>query len=176
MQFLQDQLASADKQERVEWSIELRILQALAWQALNRLPEALESLSQALELAEPRGYLRIFIDEGLPMRRLLIKIKGQSRRIRGYVEKLLQAGGWGETSQSAGTLQGSLVEPLSPRELDVLRLLVEGSSNAEIARRLFITLNTTKKHVTHIFEKLAVSDRAGAVRRARELGLANSPK
>jgi LuxR family transcriptional regulator, maltose regulon positive regulatory protein len=171
MQFLQEQLESAEKQQRVEWSIELGLLQALAWQAQNRWPEALGSLSRALELAEPCGYVRIFLDEGLPLRRLLVKIKARSSRISAYVEKLLEAGGWGETGQSSKIQQNSLVEPLSPRELEVLRLLVEGSSNADIARKLFITLNTTKKHVTHIFEKLAISDRAAAVRRARDLGL-----
>ena len=174
MKLLRDQLKKAEEQDWIETTIELRILQALAEQAQNRLPDALESLQAALELAEPRGYLRLFVDEGLPMRRLLVKMKGHTGRISEYIRKLLGAAGWGRAASPLEGSQASLVEPLSARELDVLQLLTEGASNADIARRLFITLNTTKKHLTHIFEKLAVSDRTEAARRARELGLVKS--
>ena len=171
MQFLQEQILRAEAQDWIEVAIELRILQALALQAQGRLPEALEPLRRALELAEPGGYIRLFMNEGLPMRRLLVKIKANPGRIGGYVDKLLNSSGWGGEAAPPGVSQDALVEPLSARELEVLQLLAEGASNADIAHKLFISLNTTKKHLTHIFEKLAVPDRLSAIHRARELGL-----
>ena len=171
MRFLEDQLKKAGNQDLVERMVELHILRALAWQAQNEVSQALDSLQRALSLAEPAGYIRLFVDEGLPMRRLLTKLKTHNSRINDYIIKLLSVAGWGGTILSPGISQSSMVELLSQRELEVLQLLAEGASNADIARKLFITLNTTKKHVTHIFEKLAVTDRAGATRRAREIGL-----
>ncbi len=169
--FLDDQLKVARSKALVEQEVELLILQSLAWQARENNAEALESLQEALALAEPGGYVRLFIDEGLPMRRLLARVKGTTPRIRDHVAKLLNSPGWGGALSTSSISQDSLIEPLSARELEVLQGLAEGASNADIARKLFITLNTTKKHVTHIFEKLAVTDRLGAARRARELGL-----
>ncbi len=151
--------------------IELRILQALAWQAQNRVPQALQSIQQALALAEPAGYIRMFLDEGLPMRKLLNKVKTDDWRVNEYALKLLAAGGWNDIVPVPGSAHKGMVEPLSRRELEVLRLLAEGATNADISRKLVITLNTTKKHLTHIFEKLAVPDRYEAVRRANELEL-----
>ncbi len=176
MHFLAGQLESAESKDLTERRIELLILQALAWQAQNHLPEALDSLRQALVLAEPGGYIRLFVDEGLPMRRLLIKLKGNGNKLIEYISKLLAAGGWNGTVPSPGVSQPAMIEQLSPRELEVLELLAEGDSNTDIARKLVITLNTTKKHVTHIFEKLAVSGRAEAAARARELGLLKTTK
>ena len=173
MQFLEHQLQSARKNGWVERGIELRMLQALAWQVQNHLPKALVSLQSALELAEPGGYMRLFLDEGLPMRRLLTKIRGNSDRINEYAARLLAAGATLGATPALLPHPQALVEPLSVRELEVLRLLVKGSSNAEIAQELVITLNTTKKHVTHIFEKLGVTKRSEAARRARELELAS---
>jgi len=171
LEFLEEQIRAARAAGRVERLVELCLLQALAWQAENRLPEAQEALLQALDSAEPGGFIRIFLDEGIPLRRLLARLKADDRRIAEYVRRLLVAGGTTETPLAASDASRRLVEPLSARELEVLHLLVEGASNAEIARRLVISLNTTKKHVTHIFEKLAVPDRAEAIRRARDLGL-----
>lgn len=171
MRFLEHQLAVAEKSAWVEQTIELRMLQALAWQVQNHLPKALVSLQNALELAEPGGYMRLFLDEGLPMRRLLTKIRAGSDRINEYAGRLLAAGATLGATPALVPHPQALVEPLSARELEVLRLLVQGSSNAEIAQELVITLNTTKKHVTHIFEKLGVTKRSDAARRARELEL-----
>jgi LuxR family maltose regulon positive regulatory protein len=174
MDFLAGQIESAESKDLVERLVELRILQALAWQAQNRPVEALESLRCALELGESGGYTRLFLDEGLPVRKLLVKLKGKHSRMEEYIDKLLDAGGWLDVVTQPGVSRADLVEPLSARELEVLQCLAEGASNADIARRLVITLNTTKKHMAHIFEKLSVTDRVTAVRRARGLGLLGS--
>jgi LuxR family transcriptional regulator, maltose regulon positive regulatory protein len=172
MKFLDEQIRNAQTADWVERLAELCLLKALAWQAQNCLPEAQESLFQALEAAEPGGYIRLFLDEGIPVRRLMARLKVDDRRIAEYVRRILVAGGMTEASSLPPTSAQHLIEPLSARELEVLHLLVEGASNAEIARRLVISLETAKKHVTHIFEKLAVHNRAEAIRRARDLGLA----
>jgi LuxR family maltose regulon positive regulatory protein len=170
MQFLERQLQAVEESHWVERAIELLILLALACQAQDDISGALSSLQRALTLAEPGGYVRLFIDEGRPMRWLLVRMKDGSGRLKGYVSKLLAAWGESEVFPSSARPQ-ALVEPLSVRELQVLCLLAAGDSNAEISRKLFITLNTTKKHITHIFEKLAVTDRTQAAERARELDL-----
>lgn len=171
LQFLERQLQAAGAAGRVERRMELLILQALARQAQQEVSGALASLEHALALAEPGGYVRLFVNEGEPMRGLLLRMRAGGSRLNQYIHQLLAA--WGEVDNlRPSTLsQHPLIEPLSPRELDVLRLLADGDSNAEIARKLVITLNTTKKHLTHIFQKLAVTNRAEAVARARELGL-----
>jgi LuxR family maltose regulon positive regulatory protein len=175
LQFLERQLQSAEARGWVERAIELLILQALARQAQNDVAGALASLQQALVLAQPGGYVRLFADEGQPMRWLLARLKQPGGAMADYIRKLLAAGGeMGELPPSparAPSGRQPLVEPLSARELEVLDLLVAGDSNAEIARKLVITLNTTKKHVTHIFEKLGATSRADAAARAEELGL-----
>ena len=171
MKFLKQQIQIANNGGWVERMVELRILQALLWQVQNRLPESVDSLQHALALAEPGGYLRVFLDEGLPMHRLLTKIRAGSDRINEYVGKLLAAGETSVLVPSTLPTHQSLVEPLSARELEVLRLMACGSSNAEIAQELVITLNTTKKHITHIFEKIGVTKRSEAVKRSNELEL-----
>jgi LuxR family maltose regulon positive regulatory protein len=175
LQFLERQLQTAAASGWVERMIELLTLQALAWQAQNNIAEALGSLQRALALAQPGGYVRLFVDEGQPMRRLLARLKHQGGRMTEYIGRLLAAGGETEAFQPSTFTPQPLVEPLSARELEVLRLLAAGDSNAEIAQKLVITLNTTKKHITHIFEKLAVTNRAEAVARAQELGLVVYP-
>jgi len=170
-QFLDSQLQVADANNWIERTIELLILKALANQAQNETTSALNFLQRALELAEPRGYVCAFIEEGIPMHRLLVKLKNFGGTSREYINKLLSAWENNETVAFSALSNQSLVEPLSTRELEVLRLLVTGASNNEIAQKLVITLNTTKKHITHIFEKLAVTKRDEAAIRARELGL-----
>jgi LuxR family maltose regulon positive regulatory protein len=175
LQFLESQLQSAEAGDWTERTIELLILQALARQAQSDVAGALASLQRALALAQPGGYVRLFVDEGQPMRWLLTRLKHTDGEMAGYIGKLLAAGG--ETGElhpmpaRASSGPQPLVEPLTARELEVLRLLAAGDSNVEIAHKLVITLNTTKKHVTHIFEKLGVTNRADAAVRARELGL-----
>jgi LuxR family maltose regulon positive regulatory protein len=161
------------------WQDELlgvRVLQALALQAKGRKDEALRVLDEALGLAEAGGFVRLFLDEGKPMAGLLSSAAAREIRVS-YANKLVAAfaaepqEGEGPAAPSGARLQQALVEPLSERELEVLRLVAEGLSNQEIGERLFIALDTVKGHNRRIFEKLQVERRTEAIARARELGL-----
>jgi len=178
-ELLQRLLAAADVQKRMGSLIEILLTQALVHQARNDLPQALAVLERALATAEPEGYVRIFVDEGDAMRRLLLKFRSAIEKqtahpLRGYAGKLLAAfSSPTETGpQSALANQGNgLIEPLTNRELEILRLIAEGHSNAEIGRRLYLALSTVKGHNLRIFSKLQAQNRTEAVARARELGL-----
>ncbi len=174
LRFLDGQLRAAQAAGWVERMIELLALRALACRACDETAAALESLERALVLARPGGYVRIFVDEGLPMQQLLSRLKVEDPGLKDYQGRLLAAGAAMKAVSALPFSPQPLIDPLSGRELEVLRLLAGGASNAEIARQLVITLNTTKKHVTHIFEKLGVEDRGEAARRARDLGLVTS--
>ncbi len=164
-------LRSAGDGGRVGSAIEILALQALACEARNDLDRALRPLERALTLAEPEGYVRLFIDEGAPMARLLT-----AARARGvmpdYAGRLLAASG---TSAPATAHHDSVnpapAEPLTAREIEVLRLVAEGRSNREIADHLFLALDTIKGHNRRIFARLGVQRRTEAIARARELGL-----
>jgi len=156
--------------------LRVMVLQSLAHHALGDLDTAVSVLREALALAEPSGFIRIFLDEGAPMTALLSE--GMTRGIRpDYAGRLLAAFG-AEGQQRDAPLHLSpnpaaqpLIEPLSQRELEVLRLIAEGLSNREICDRLFLALNTVKGHNRVIFGKLQVERRTEAVACARELGL-----
>lgn len=128
---------------------------------------ALTTLERAIELAEPEGYVRAFVDEGVPMAALL-KLVAKQRIARDYVSKLLTAFG---TGPSGSVVDQPLVEPLSERELEVLRLLDSELDGPDIARELVVSLNTVRTHTRNIYAKLGVNSRRAAVRRADELGL-----
>ena len=137
------------------------------------MPAALASLQRALTLAEPEGYIRIFIDEGPPMASLLSAFMKQGAAAKqgiapSYVRRLLAA--VNKTEDSTLVTQG-LIEPLSERELEVLRLLGTDLGGPEIARELVVSLNTVRTHTKNIYAKLGVNNRRAAVRRARELDL-----
>jgi LuxR family maltose regulon positive regulatory protein len=161
--------------------IEILILQALAHQAKHDLPSALASLERALTLAEPEGYERLFADEGEPMRLLILDFglwivkqkRGESQKLTGYVDKLLAAVPQpAAPSQAAFSIQpSSMVEPLSERELEVLKLLGTELSGPEIASKLNVSLNTLRTHTKNIYSKLGANNRLAAIRRAEELGL-----
>jgi LuxR family maltose regulon positive regulatory protein len=112
--------------------------------------------------------VRTFLDEGEPMAKLLRRALTQGIAPN-YVARLLAA--FGEEAPSLSPAMDALVEPLTEREMDVLRLIVAGLSNAEIAEELFVAVSTVKSHVNHIYGKLGVENRIQAVERARTLGL-----
>lgn len=171
MEYLEKMLRTYEKTEWVQYSCELLILQALGYQALGGDADALRSLQHAIRLAEPAGFIRLFVDEGPPMRLLLARLKNAGGTPQAYITRLLSV--WGEKEMSGQLLNRlvSLQETLSSREMEVLRLLAAGRVKAEIAHTLVIAPNTVKKHIANIFGKLAVTNRADAVARAREMGL-----
>jgi LuxR family maltose regulon positive regulatory protein len=120
-----------------------------------------------MTLAEPEGYVRVFIDEGQPIASLL-QAAAKQGIARNYVRRLLAA--VSETEHDSPIKQ-ALIEPLSERELDVLRLLGTDLDGPDIARELTVSLNTVRTHTKHIYAKLAVTNRRAAVRRAQELDL-----
>jgi LuxR family maltose regulon positive regulatory protein len=175
-------LALAETQKRTGSVIEILLTQALLHQAQGNQPRALAALERALALAESEGYIRIFVDEGEPMQLLILGFVSQIEKqthpdthpLLGYVNKLLAAfpKSIEDISQSKITNQKSkIVEPLSERELEVLKLLRSELSGPEIAQRLIVSLNTLRTHTKNIFNKLGVNNRRAAVRRAEELDL-----
>jgi LuxR family maltose regulon positive regulatory protein len=158
-------LAAAEVGERTGHAIEALIGLSLALQAQGKSDAALMALKRALTLAEPEGYVRVFVDEGAAMAGLLARVTS----FPAYVARLLAAF-QGPEVESAGA-PSALFEPLSQRELEILRLLAEGLSNRQIAARLVLAVGTVKAHVHTIYGKLGVQGRVQAIARARELGL-----
>ncbi|HYI24648.1 MAG TPA: LuxR C-terminal-related transcriptional regulator, partial [Thermomicrobiales bacterium] len=152
--------------------IEILVLLALAHEARGDIPRSLPPLERALALAEPEDYVRLFVAEGPQMARLLSEALKRGI-MPGYTSRLLAAIGGGTPGGDhprASHVPG-VVEPLSQRELEVLRLIAQGLSNHEIGERLYLALSTVKGHNRVIFAKLDVQRRTEAVARARELGL-----
>lgn len=147
--------------------IEILVLQALTHQMQGHSSPALLPLQQALALAEPEGYVRVFVDEGPPMARLL-EASMKHEIASNYVYQLLTAMGF--VSDKTPVKQ-VLIEALSERELDVLRLLRTDLNGPEMARELIVSLNTIRTHTKSIYSKLGVNNRRAAVRRAEELDL-----
>jgi LuxR family maltose regulon positive regulatory protein len=156
-------------------------LQAVAHQAGGEKDRAMQALGDALALAEPGGFLRLFVDEGEAMRLLILDCRlrieagagGLDPHLMGYLDRLLVAFGppAGLPQATIKNHPSTMVEPLSQRELEVLQLIARGLSNHEISERLFLALSTVKGHNRRIFDKLQVERRTEAVARARELGL-----
>jgi LuxR family maltose regulon positive regulatory protein len=174
--------AQAAAQGRTGSVIEIRALQALARHAVGDERRALAVLVEALTLAAPEGYLRVFVDEGPPMAALLRQLLAGRRQERpaaapgDHLARLVaafeQAGlPVRHPVRTGGVVVAGLVEPLTERELEVLRLLATGTPNRVIAKQLVVTLDTVKRHVSNLFSKLGVANRTQAVARARELGL-----
>ncbi len=176
------------KAEEKQWVgelIEILILQALAFEAQHRTMEALEALERVIGIAAPEGYIRIFLDEGEPMLRLLHLAESKGI-MPGYVSKLLsefnssiltsgdhlrktESNHLSEVLSKGNSVQ--LIEPLTPREMDLLCLIADGLSNFEIANSLCVSVNTIKVHTRNLYGKLNVRSRTQALRRARELDL-----
>ncbi len=162
-----EERAWADEQLRT------MILQAVAFDALGERAKAVELLDAALSSAEPGGFIRIFVDEGAPMARLLREALSRGVHPE-YVRRLLAAfpidDGGRATSPATRVAGSRLAEPLSLRELEVLPLIARGLTNQEIAARLYLSLHTVKAHARNIYAKLGVSSRTQAVARGRALG------
>jgi LuxR family maltose regulon positive regulatory protein len=189
MAFLARLLPAAEAGGRIGSMIEILILQALAHQAQGDMPAALLSLKRALTLAEPAGYIRIFADEGQPMRFLILDFGSfqdklwitqqlgieQNMKLTIYTDRILAALGNEPLSmeqiQNPKSKIQNLVEPLSQRELEVLRLFKTELSGPEIAQELVVALSTVRTHTKSIYSKLNVNNRRAAVNRAVELNL-----
>jgi LuxR family maltose regulon positive regulatory protein len=175
--------AGAARQDRIGSVIEIRALQALALAESGDHPAAVDALTEALTLAWPQGYVRVFADEGAPMAALLGRLVAAQRAERAapravpldYLARLRRAFDRQHTDSGPGAAASAavpgLIEPLTGREIEVLGLVAAGKSNPRIAGELVITLDTVKKHVGHILDKLGAANRTEAVTRASQLGL-----
>ncbi|HSM58342.1 MAG TPA: LuxR C-terminal-related transcriptional regulator, partial [Candidatus Sulfomarinibacteraceae bacterium] len=161
---------AAEEGGRAGRLLQIRVVQAQALATFERRGEALAALAAALRLATPEGYVRVFADEGAPIRDLLIAyLRTPESQHAAYARHLLRA--FPDNVADAALTAGGMMEPLTPRELEVLQLICDGHSNQAIADRLTITVSTVKKHAGNIYGKLGVSSRAQAMVSARELGL-----
>jgi LuxR family maltose regulon positive regulatory protein len=157
--------------------IEILLLQALAMLKLGDSDRALAMLTECLALAEPEGYARVFLEEGQPMQMLLAQWltragPGPSRDYAGRLLSHFDAQPHGMIAAAASASPpGGLVEPLSPRELEVLQLIALGRTNQEIAGKLIVAPGTVKAHTASIYRKLDVANRTEAAARARQLGI-----
>ena len=175
--------AQATAQGRLGSLIEIQALQALALAASGDEAAAVDALVGALTSACPQGYVRVFADEGAPMGVLLGKLVAAQRAEQaaardvplGCLARVLQAFGQKDAGPASrprtpAAVPG-LVEQLTVRELEILRLVAAGAPNQRIAEQLVVTLDTVKKHITHLLAKLGAANRTEAVARARQLGL-----
>jgi LuxR family maltose regulon positive regulatory protein len=175
--------ALAIAQGRMGSLIEIQALQALALAARGDQADAVPTLADALMLAHSQGYVRVFVDEGSPMRALLGLVIAAQRELAAaravpvhYLGRLAQAF---EQDAAPGVVHAGLdrvaargpATRLSARELEVLHLLAAGKRNQEIANELYVAVSTVKKHLTHVFDKLGAGNRTEAIARARQLGL-----
>ena len=168
--------------------IEIHLLKALAFNKSGHRDQAMISLEQGLNLAEPEGYTRPFVDMGEPLRLLIVDFGvwiGQQQRgaigacVCAYAEKLLSVLGGDSSSydtsfseiQNPESKIENLLEPLSEREIDVLRLLDSSLSTSEIADALFISVHTVRSHLKNIYSKLDVHSRYEAVAKAKVIGM-----
>ena len=184
-------ISAAEQGSRGRTVIELTILQAVAQQALDNEAEALKSLEKALLLAQPESFVRLFIDEGEPLSKLLLELlkekgkrwESEKPELLQYVVKLKE--GFGPsgpvpTLKTAAPTSGAeplpwwyVEDPLSERELEVLQHVARGLSNQEIAEKLFLSAGTVKRHMSNIYQKLDVHSRTQALERARTLQIMN---
>jgi LuxR family maltose regulon positive regulatory protein len=181
--------AAAERSGSLARQIEALVIQAVIWQKRGEEQQAVSCLERALLLGEREGFMRVFLDEGREMKNLLGRlrsrlisqpdcfIEGKKQGLLNYVERLLVAFQLQSVSSPSASHAGKevesykLIEALSERELEVLRLIAAGKSNREIAEALVLAVGTVKKHISNIFGKLGVSSRTQCVARARQLHL-----
>ena len=171
LELLDRLLKAAENANRGNSVIAILTVYAMALQAQHQLKTAVDVLERALTLAEPEGYVRVFVDEGAPMAALLSRLL-KSRRgepqdprsdaLMGYARRLLAM-----FETPAGEAHGVLVDTLTAREREVLELIAAGLSNREIATRLFVAISTVKSYTNSIFRRLGVESRTQAVAEAR---------
>jgi LuxR family maltose regulon positive regulatory protein len=169
-------LTATEAGKRTGRLIEVLMLQAMAFHAQGKQAKALAALQRALTLAEPEGYVRLFVDEGEVMFELLNEVIDQVGTVnRRYVQRLLAAYSDSPAptrhSRPPTVQPGTLIEPLSERELELLRLIAAGMTNRAIADELMVSVNTVKTHARNIYGKLGVRNRTEATSRARDLDL-----
>ena len=173
-------LEDAEPKERMGSVLEILLLRALALQAQRKQEEVLRTLGRALAVAEPEGYIRLFVDEGEPMAHLLMQMQrlplANQPGSMHYRERLLTllSKSYHEGmphSAVSGLDMYPLSDPLSERELEVLRPIIAGYSNREIANRLVLAVSTVKWYINTIYGKLQVESRTKAIPRARELNI-----
>lgn len=174
-------LYSSEAAGRTGRVIEVLIIQALVFQAMDDNDQAFKKLDRALTLAEPQGYVRVFLDEGEPMATLLRSLaRHRLGASQPYLDSMLEAFGPTGPSTNRKTISGHRpVEPnvvLSDRELQVLKLIEVGKSYQEIADELVIALSTVQTHIKNVYSKLGVHSGLQAVSRAKELSLLHSSK
>jgi LuxR family maltose regulon positive regulatory protein len=172
-------LQAARETGRIRSVIRLTVQQAIAYHARDDKEQAIIILAQALSLAEPENFIRTFLDEGKPLVHLLY-LALEDGIMPDYTQRLLAeyqglqgtpSPGILPTTSAAGYPPGTLIEPLSAREIEVLQLLADGLTNRQIANKLVISLSTVKGHTAKIYSKLSVNNRTQAVARGRALGL-----
>jgi LuxR family transcriptional regulator, maltose regulon positive regulatory protein len=174
LRLLERLLKEAEDKERLGSLLQILLTQVLAYQAKGDTANTHASLERALTVAHPEGYFRIFVDEGEPLRLLLVDLRrsiekqlhGNNHELLVYIDKLLSG-----FVQPKAVQQSKLIEPLSQRELEILRLLRTELSAPEIASELVIAVSTVRSHTKSIFSKLDVNNRRSAVNRASELNL-----
>jgi LuxR family transcriptional regulator, maltose regulon positive regulatory protein len=157
----------AQNERRMLQVVELLVLEALAYLGKKETALAVNTLSKSVTLAQTEGYKRVFLDEGEPVLKMLHLVKS-NQDATGYTRELLEA--FTPASSTVPVPVQLLIEPLSGREIEVLKLIEAGLSNQEIAARLFISITTVKKHISNIYAKLDVKTRTQAVSRGKELG------
>jgi LuxR family maltose regulon positive regulatory protein len=174
MELLERLLNAAEEGGRTGSIIEILLLRALAFEAQDDLPAGLDALERALMLAAPEGYLRIFADEGRPAAALLRRALDHGIA-PDYVRRILAAIQTNEPAEAEKMMvqagDSGMIEPLSEREIEVLRGIAIGLSNRQIADRLYLSVNTVKVHTRNIYGKLDVHNRTQAVERARALSI-----
>jgi LuxR family maltose regulon positive regulatory protein len=179
-------LSAAEAGGRMGAVIEARVLQALAHVAQGDRQAGLAAIAPAVELAAPEGFVRLFADEGAPLAAFVAQIAergAQKDTTRAYAQSLLAAFASEQRRETASDSEAppvlplalgrssGLVEPLTERELEVLRLIADGAENREIAEQLMITIGTVKRHINNLFGKLGARSRTQALRVARDCGL-----